>query len=165
MISFIIPTIGRKTLGRTLQSIEKRPEDEILVEVDRPPSGRWGNDQRNIAMKKAKGKYLAFIDDDDFYIEGHREFMDQAIKDNPGKPILFKILYPNGRIIWDKKEIVPGNISTQMILVPNIPKMLYYWKDGRNMADFIFVDNWGWYDKDVVWREEIIILMGHDYEI
>ena len=161
-ISFIVPTMGRISLGDTINSIERWKDDEIIVEVDSPPSGRWGNDQRNSAMKRAKGDYLAFMDDDDVYVEGHRQIMEDVMKENPGKPILFKILYPNGRIIWDKKKIIPGNISTQMILVPNIPDMLYHWKDGRNMADFIFVDNWKWEDKDVIWREEIICKMGHD---
>ena len=163
-ISFIVPTKGRDTLGRTLTSIECWGDDEILVEVDNPPSRRWGNDQRNAAMKRAQGDYLAFIDDDDYYIKGHREIMEKAIKENPDKPILFRIEYPNGRIIWNKKEITPGNISTQMILVPNNPEMLYNWKDGRNMADFIFVDHWKWLDEEIVWREEIIGLMGHDDE-
>jgi len=40
--------------------------------------------------------------------------------------------------------------------------MLYYWKDGRNMADFIFVDKWGWFNDEIVWHEEIITLMGHN---
>jgi len=163
-ISFIIPTKGRDTLGRALTSIECWKGDEILVEVDNPPSGRWGNDQRNNAIDRAKGDYLAFMDDDDWYVKGHREIMEQAIKENPGLPNLFRIQYPNGRIIWNKKEIIPGNISTQMILVPNKPKMLYHWKDGRNMADFIFVDHWGWTDDEVIWREEIIAEMGHDDE-
>lgn len=160
MISFIVPTMGRDTLGRTLRSIERWPNDEILVEVDNPPTGRWGNDQRNRAIKRAKGKYLSFMDDDDVFVKGHRKIMEKAIKESPDKPILFRIEYPNGTILWDKKEVVPGNISTQMILVPNESDKLYHWQDGRNMADFIFVDNWKW--KEIVWREEIICKMGHD---
>lgn len=161
-ISFIIPSINRETLYRTIKSIEVMPGDEVLVGLDLPPTGRWGNDQRNEMMKRAKGDYLAFIDDDDYYVLDHREMMEEAIKENPGKPILFKIQYPNDKIIWHKKEVVPGNISTQMILVPNKPKMLYYWKDGRNMADFIFVDNWKWPKSDIVWRDEVICQMGHN---
>lgn len=163
-ISFIVPTIGRDTLGRTLRSIERFPNDEILVEVDSPPSGRWGNDQRNIAMRRAICSHLAFIDDDDFYVKGHRKIMEEALKSYPDRPHLFRIKYPNGDVIWDKHEIIPGNISTQMILVPNSPKMLYHWEKGRNMADFIFVNKWQWPQKKIVWHEEIITLMGHDYE-
>ena len=28
------------------------------------------------------------------------------------------------------------------------------------MADFLFVDNWKWPEEDIVWREEIISLLG-----
>lgn len=160
-ISFIIPSINRATLKRTIDSINPWPGDEIIVEFDIPKSGMWGNPQRNKGMARANGDYLAFIDDDDFYMPGAREVMDRAIRENPGLPNLFKILYPNGHL-WQTKEVVPGNISTQMILVPNLKNKLFTWKDGRNMADFIFVDNWPWPKDKIVWREEIICMMGHE---
>ena len=121
----------------------------------------WGNPQRNKAIARAKGDYLAFIDDDDYYVKGHREIMERAIKENPDKPNLFRIQYPNGTL-WDKKEVVPGNLSTQMILIPNKPEMLHTWEAGRNMADFIFINKWKWPKEDIVWRDEIICLMGHE---
>lgn len=161
-ISFIIPTIGRSSLERTINSIWPFDDDEIIVIEDKPPTGKWGNPQRNQGMAEATGDYLAFIDDDDMYAPGARHIMEQAIKKNPGKPHLFRIKYPNGDILWKEKQIIPGNISTQMILVPNNKEMLHYWEGGRNMADHIFVDKWKWEDKDIVWREEIIAFMGHD---
>lgn len=161
-ISFIIPTKGRDSLGRTLRSIECWDGDEILVEVDNPISNAWGNPQRNNAMARAKGDYLAFIDDDDWYVEGHREMMQHAINENIGHPILFQVKYPNGQLKWSKPEIVAGNITTQMILVPNNKTLLHTWEGKRNMADFIFVDKWGWFDDEVVWKEQVIALMGHD---
>lgn len=160
-ISYIIPSINRPTLHRTIESIEMWHGDEIILEFDIPKSGRWGNDQRNKGIVRARGDYLAFIDDDDYYVKGHRELMEQAIEENPDKPNLFRIQYPDGNIIWKKRLIIPGNISTQMILIPNKPEMFKPWKDGRNMADFIFVDTWKWPDEEVVWREEIICNMGH----
>lgn len=161
-ISFIIPSINRETLHRTVASIEARVGDEVLVEYDLPPSNMWGNPQRNKAMKRATCDYLAFIDDDDYYVPGHREVMERAIAENPGKPILFKMQYPDGRVLWRNKEIIGGNIGSPMIMVPNQPKMLFKWFSARNMADFIFVRNWGWPDNEVVWREEIIALLGHN---
>ena len=163
-ISYIIPTIGRDSLGKTLRSIECWPGDEILVEADIPPSHGWGNEQRNRAMARAKGDFLFFVDDDDCCAPGHRQIMEQAIRENPGKPMLFKMRYPDGRELWSKKEIVPGNIGSSMIFCPNDKKMLYHWQEKRNMADFIFVDKWKWDKKDIVWREEVIALLGHNNE-
>ena len=163
-ISFIVPTMGRDSLGKTLRSIERWPGDEILVEVDRPPSKRWGNDQRNAAIARAKGDYLAFMDDDDCFVPGHREKMQKAMEENPGKPNLFKMQYPDGRILWSTREIIPGNIGSSMIFCPNDKDMLYRWQDGRNMADFLFVDKWKWSGEDIVWRREVISLLGHNDE-
>ena len=160
-ISFILPTKGRDTLGRTLRSIERWPDDEILVEVDNPVSNRWGNDQRNAAIKRAKGDYLAFIDDDDWYVKGQREIMEKAMLQNPGKPNFFKMQSPNGDVLWKEKKLVPGNIGGPMIFVPNIPKMLYHWQGARNMADFIFAEKWGWMEDEIVWRDEVIMMLAH----
>ena|SRR3990167_15545 len=161
-ISFIIPSINRESLKKTIDSIELWPGDEICVEFDIPPSRRWGNDQRNKAMARANGDYLAFIDDDDEYVGSHRELMGRAIEENQGRPILFRIVYPDGTVIWKEKKVIPGNVSTQMILVPNIKNKLFTWKDGRNMADFIFIDKWPWPKDRIVWRPEIICYMGHN---
>lgn len=159
-ISYIIPSINRETLFRTINSIEIWPGDEVLVEFDLPKSGGWGNVQRNKVIERAQNPWLAFIDDDDCYVNGHREIMDKAIKENPNKPNLFRIQYPNGNTIWKEKKVIPGNISTQMILIPNDKSMFEPWVPKRNMADFIFVDNWKW--SEIIWREEVICQMGHD---
>lgn len=164
-ISFIIPTIGRKTLKRTLASIEKWPGDEVLVIQHNPPSGNWGNAERQEGTDRATGDYLAFIDDDDVYIPGHRAIMDQAIKENPnGNPMLFKIKYPNGRILWEKEWVKNGNVSTQMILVKNDKTMLYHWDQTHTWADFQFINRWHWRAKTIDWRSEIIVNMGHNDE-
>ena len=161
-ISFIIPTIGRKSLKKTLASIKEKPSDEVIVVPDIPPTHMWGNNRRNEGIAKATCDYLAFIDDDDWYVDGVREIMEQSISENPGKPNLFRMQYPNGKIIWSEKKVVPGNISTQMILVPNVKEKLYYWPGKRNMTDFIFVDNWKWPKDEIIWREEIIAYLGHN---
>ena len=126
---------------------------------DLPPSGRWGNDQRNNAMLRAKGDYLAFIDDDDVYVPGHRRIMQDAIDANPDCLTLFKMRYPSGQTLWKTANKEPGNIGSPMILVPNDPKRCYHWKDGRNMADFIFVDHW---QGEIVWWDEVIAYLGHN---
>ena len=163
-ISFIIPTLGRDSLNKTLSSIECWPGDEILMIKHNPPSGHWGNEERQEGTDKAKCDYLAYIDDDDAYVPGARKIMDSAINENHGRPILFKIQYPSGRIIWRKKWVKNGNVSTQMILVPNARGMLYHWDKTHQWADFWFIHRWAWPSKAIVWREEVIALMGHNDE-
>lgn len=164
-ISFIIPTIGRESLNDTLASIDSWPGDEVIVIKHNPPSGNWGNAERQEGMDKATGDYLALIDDDDVYVPEHREIMDNAIKENSNNyPILFKMQYPNGRVLWKKKWVKNGNVGCPMILVPNDKKMLHGWEQDCSWADFQFINRWHWHAKDIIWREEIIVLLGHNDE-
>lgn len=161
-ISFIIPSIGRESLKKTLASIEKWPGDEVLVIKHNPPSNNWGNAERQEGTDKAKGDYLAYIDDDNVYVKGHREIMDRAIRETPDLPNLFRIQYPSGRTLPQKRWVKNGNVDTQMILVPNRKEMLYGWDQHHSWADFWFIYRWKWPKKSIVWRGEIIALMGHD---
>ena len=164
-ISFIIPTLGRESLQQTFDSIETWEGDEILTIQHTPPSGNWGNAERQEGTDKAKCNYLAFLDDDDIYVQGARKIMDIAIRENLNNyPIMFKMQYPSGRIIWKDKKIACGNIGAPMFLVPNVKKNLHIWEPARSAADFIFADKWAWPAKLTIWREEIIALLSHNDE-
>lgn len=159
-ISFIVPTIGRPSLTDTILSIDLWPGDQLIVVPDVPPSGNWGNPQRNEGIDRAQGDYLAFIDDDDIYLEGHRQIMEQAIATHPGKAFLFKMRYPSGYTLWDEPILEPGNVGSPMILCPNTEEFISDWPGKRNMADFLFINHW---PKDrIIWRKEVIAQLGHD---
>ena len=57
-----------------------------------------------------------------------------------------------------------GNVDTQMILVPNIKDMLYHWEIEHSWADFQFINRWLWHAKDILWKDQVIVLMGHEDE-
>ena len=168
MISFIVPTIGRPSLQRTLASIEMVLGDEIIVVGNVFPAidvrAKYiscvngqdsGVKERRIGIDRASQRYLAFMDDDDMYVKGHRAAMSQAITAAPGKPVLFKMQYVGGHTLWQDKEIRCGNVGTPMILIPNMPTKLGVWDDG-GVSDFTFLRTMKWLASDVVWREEII---------
>jgi glycosyltransferase involved in cell wall biosynthesis len=164
-ISFIIPTIGRKTLQKTLDSIQEWPDDEVIVVKHNPPSGNWGNAERQEGMEKATKDYLAFIDDDDVYVPGARYIMNRALKENfEDYPILFKMQYPNGRVLWERKRVKNGNVGCPMILVPNNKEMLHCWEQNVSWADYQFINRWHWHAKDIIWKEDVIALLGHNDE-
>lgn len=165
-ISFIIPSVGRESLKDTLDSIKPWPGDEVLViRHSQRHVGMYGNAERQEGVDKAKCDFLAFMDDDDVYAPNARKIMNTAIKESPGdNPILFRMQYPNGRILWRKRWVKNGNVSTQMILVPNKKNMLSEWDVRHRWADFYFINRWKWPKKSLIWRGEVIALLGHDDE-
>ncbi len=181
MISFIVPTIGRPSLNATLRSIETLPGDEIIIIgknvsaglhslaryrpeiklVDHDPGGDWGHKERNFAMPLAKCRYMAHIDDDDIYAPGTRAAMADAIEKTPGRPVLFKMRFPNGITLWEEKRVRCGNLGTPCMLIPNRPTMLGTWGSFVG-GDCHFLESSKWTAEDYVWRPEVIALLGHN---
>jgi hypothetical protein len=181
-LSIIIPTLGRKTLGRALSSVvrEIRPEDQVIVVGDGPqpaaresvsklisveyyetePSKCWGHAQRNLGMEKAIGTHLAFLDDDDVWLTGARRLIGETLKDHPERPIFFRMQHRNS-ILWHTKRIAFANVSTQMYVFPNIKGRLASWRsnpesvDGRG-GDFLFAK-----ETAVLWPPDAPIFMEH----
>lgn len=171
MISFLVPTIGRPSLARTLESIETWPGDEILVigevsGVSDPrvrcipcaPGGDWGHTERNYASPLATGRYLAHIDDDDIYACGTRALMADAIEKTPDRPVLFRMKLPNGITLWENQELRCGNVGTPMILIPNVQEKLGQFRPFVG-GDWAYLDEMKWPKEDIVWRPEIIALI------
>jgi glycosyltransferase involved in cell wall biosynthesis len=175
MISFIVPTIGRPTLTRTLRSIEARRGDEILVVGSVPQTlsdprpryfpvvngGDWGCFERSLAITQAHGTYLAFLDDDDEYVPGARDLMARVMEAAPQRPVLFRMQYPNGFVLWAEPDLRCGNVSTQMILIPNQREKLGEWCGGYT-GDFRFLQSMKWDRSAIVWQPEVIARIGHD---
>lgn len=172
MISFIVPTIGRASLAKALASIETWPGDEIIVvgeceHTDPRPiyvrcerGNDWGRKERQIGMSLAKGAYLAFMDDDDAYLPGARAAMQRAIDAAPYRPSLLQMVYPNGLVLWQSPTLACGNVSTQMILIPNDPDRLGEWSE-RYEGDFDFLQSMKWHVESINWWPEIIARIGH----
>lgn len=180
MISFIVPTLGRPSLERTLRSIETYPGDEVIIIgnvseltnydsendiafrfIPCEPGGDWGHTERNKATPLARGQYLAHIDDDDIYAQGTRALMQDAIEKTPGRPVLFRMRYPNGITLWAEPELRCGNVGTPMILIPNEPERLGQFRPFVG-GDCAYLEEMKWDRSEIVWRPEIIALLGHN---
>lgn len=174
MISFILPTIGRPTLARTLNSIQCWPGDEVIIvgqpgRVDIegkhaqlltcPPGGDWGNTERNVAMTVARNPYLAFIDDDDWYVPEARDLMEDAIERTPDQLVLFRMQFPSGLRLWGEPVLRSGNVGSPMILIPNDPARLGRWPLRVYEGDFGFLQQCRY---EISWRPEVIAFIGRD---
>jgi len=173
-ISVIVPTLGRPSLLETLASIETWPGDEVIV-VGAVPTytegcrrfftcasgGDWGCTERTIGLQHARGDYLAFLDDDDVYLPGARVAMARAIIAAPHRPTLCRMVYPNGFVLWHEPTLRVGNVSTQMMLIPNDPSRLGTWTTRRE-GDYDFLASMDWAPDVIHWSPEIIARLGHN---
>jgi glycosyltransferase involved in cell wall biosynthesis len=185
-LSIIVPTCGRATLARTLDSVvpqlQRSPVagvdegDEVIV-VGGPADAvapyvargvrhephramhHWGCEERTRAIALARQSHLAFIDDDDYWTPDARVAIAEAVAEYPEQPILFRMQYVSGGILWRERAVRCGNVSTQMIVVPNDPLRLGVWTT-RRAGDFDFIASWRWRETDIVWREAIIARVG-----
>lgn len=183
-LSIVLPTVGRPSLERTLASIQVQrllPGDEVLVVADGEqamaqeafhrsglpgvflsvpgPNGDWGHTPRNRALGRAQGDYLLFIDDDDIYVPGALTAVREALGLHPGRPHLFRMVRPKyGDVLWRVPRIVQGNVSTQMIVVPNLPHRCGVWGT-RYEGDLDFIRSTAalWPAEALVWREEVVV--------
>lgn len=118
-LSIIIPTIGRQSLGRTINSIRAALhdfEDEIIVVGDGPqlvargimslpdwrfhyfehgPTNQYGNAQRDFGVEKATGDFVWFVDDDDTISPESLTFIHAALNHNPEIPHIFRMKIGN----------------------------------------------------------------------
>ncbi len=183
-LSVIVPTLGRATLARTLDSIlsQLSLRDEVIVapapgadmvalaglcessaitllDPASPAPGR-GAGERNAAMKVATGSHLVFMDDDDVYLHGALDVMRAAACD---RPVMFRMDATNVGIgiKWVEPEVRYGNVSTQMFVVPNDPGRLGTWAphQGTEGSDFTFIKGCCERMGDPVWREEIVAVL------
>jgi hypothetical protein len=177
-ISFLVPTIGRRTLSNTIKSIEARPGDEIVIVgnvvdwmcanhasnvryIPCNPGGDWGHSERNFAMPLCRGQYIAHIDDDDVYAPGARAEMEEAMQVAKGRPIIFRMRYPNGVTIWRETTIQCGNVGTPMFLTPNSPTKFGTWGPFVG-GDCHFLETSKWTAEEYVWRPEIVAIIGRN---
>jgi glycosyltransferase involved in cell wall biosynthesis len=99
MISAIITTIGRESLGKAVESVLKQTykDFELIIVNDNPNKPVWFNDKRiriinnekniggakslNVGLDASKGEYIAILDDDDEWIsEDKLELQVDAMK-------------------------------------------------------------------------------------
>ena len=179
-LSIIVPTIGRLTLGATVRSLVEQPlqeGDEIIVvggcarplarfanhpvrHLASPVGKNWGCLERTTGIGAASGTHLAFIDDDDIWLPGARAAIDEALREHSEQPLLFRMRYRRtGRELWSEPVLRMGNVSTQMMVLPNDPSKLGRW-GARYEGDYDFLASMRWPVESIIWRDRVIAQLG-----
>jgi glycosyltransferase involved in cell wall biosynthesis len=177
-LSIIVPTTGRDSLRDTLASLVAQPlrvEDEVIVvggsvaavkgyrvrHLPCEPGGHFGCEERMQGIAASTGTHLAFLDDDDVWMPETRAVIARAVQTAPDRPHLFRMVYPSGRLLWARPRLKSGNVSTQMIVVPNDPARLGCWTIRRE-GDYDFLRTMRWPRRDILWHTDVIARLGHD---
>ena len=100
-LTIIIPTIGRPTLRRAIQSVEQQTvPTNYIVQVDEMEDGAAIT--RNHAIQTVKTNWVGFCDDDDYldvhyheWLKGYKNF----------DLVVFSMVRPEGIVIPDHTDI------------------------------------------------------------
>jgi glycosyltransferase involved in cell wall biosynthesis len=167
-LSMIVGTINRPTLQRTLLSIaqqERIPGDELIVIQDDPPHHDGGAWSKNEGMRRAKGDFILFMDDDDACTSRAYEIIRPKVAADPNAVHIFRMqrFYPFFDVLWKRRDLAkPADVSTQMFVVPNRQDKLAIWepripRDSRLPNDFLFITQTiSNLQAEVRWHTEVI---------
>lgn len=147
--SIIVPTLGRPSLDRMLESITSQAlveGDEIIMVAERlewrmdlfqrhcasaKPGSLWygavasdapggyGNPQRNVGLTLCRGDYINYQDDDDVMAPGILAVMRANCEAQPGKIFIYQMRWPDGHL---NPGYPPRDLAGgQCFVWPNIP--------------------------------------------
>lgn len=186
-LSVIIPTIGRDTLGRTLDSLDRQANAqgvEVLVVGDtldgplpaveaevfrRGPRYRYvacngglhmvGQPQRNAGMARARAPWLLWGADDNIWTADAFAAIWLAIASLPEQqPLLFRVRTWQAGLVWTAPVLAHGNIDADCIVAPNVPERLGAW-GLRYEGDWQFIEGTvNRWGGQVSWQDAVISL-------
>lgn len=115
---------------------------------------------RNTGIKAAQGRWILFLDSDDFFLYGSlKKLLAEANVDPVPDTIMFDCCRGNGTLPYAASDYIPKHLDTQAmtgveflqkIPVPWEPWLYLYRRDHLLSTGFLFVENRRFEDKDFV---------------
>lgn len=181
-VTFIIPSINRESLTRTINSLLKQTNNnwEAIVIYD-GVEGQEFNDERittitidktgvigqvhgeaglvrNVGIRQATTEWIAFLDDDDSINPNYVETL--LFKYNSYDWVLWKMKYQNGLVLPINNQLVFGNVGISFAYKKDKFSDLLF-KNNRNGEDFDFVKELETKSKNYIITEEVYYNVNH----
>ena len=142
-VTVIITTYkGSDFLSRAIDSVlnQTYSDFEIIIVDDNDPLGddrkktekvmerycydetnKNGSVARNTGIKRANGSYIAFLDDDDFYMPDRLEKCVSVLKKSSSKAVYTSVAYANEEYVYQiRNATISGNLFTELLLDENL---------------------------------------------
>jgi len=186
-ITFIVPTIGRSTLDRSLLSLKAQTnpnwkaivifdgisptvtndDDRIqFLTIEKKGSNvaihnRSGN-VRNEGMKHVKTKWIGFLDDDDTLTPDYVEKFQLECKKNPDV-IIFRMQYSNGLILPPPGDTTfkINHVGISFCFKTNIFQVENIQFNQSGVEDFDLLDRFRQNNKNIIISKHITYLVRH----
>lgn len=105
--TFIIPSIGRDTLKRAVQSVRG---NRYLYKIDADRKG--AGETRNELIQQAKTPWVSFLDDDDTVTEDYVQRLEEEINAHPDADVIhFREYFLTGQVFPNWPKIEWGNVG------------------------------------------------------
>jgi len=185
-LSVVIPTVGRETLERTIESLDAQPESaglEVLVVADtfggmtpalerarekmQSTRHHWlehdagyhmfGQQQRTYGSHVASAPYIWFSQDDNIAARDSLATIELAIDSlRKPRPLFFRFRSYWGEEIWREPVLRLGNIDADCLVFPRRIARTVRW-GLRYEGDFDAArEAFELADGDVVWVDEVV---------
>ena len=183
-ITFIIPSIGRKTLSRTIKSLENQTlgnwkaiivfdgvkstisvtDKRIsIIEISKKGIGvNSAGNVRNVALKQVDTKWVGFVDDDDTLSEDYVEcLLKNTNLFEDVNTFIFRMCYKDGRILPSFKDdnFYINNVGISFAVKTKFYKNKNLYFTPGNQEDFYYLD------KIRKLNERIVILENIGYYV
>lgn len=166
LLTVVVPTVGRRTLGQTLASLRgQAPASTLEILVVGDTHGRnyadglvvaesvcamvgarylehdggshcYGQQQRQRGQEAARGLWLAWLQDDDVWRETALRDIRPFLQYQ--RPLLFRAGTRHGGVVWREARLELGNVDANCLVVPNDPSRLGRWGLSY-VGDFVMI--------------------------
>lgn len=103
--------------------VEKYSQKDDRIKLIRSPVNRGSSGARNLAMKGARGRYLAFLDSDDIWDKNYLEKMKKHIEENKDESVAVFFCGYRRKDSKCEKEILPPYVKAGQF---NFKKLLFH---------------------------------------